>query len=334
MTAMSSIFSILRPMKRILLSILFAVLPLLAVAADDPTVEYIRKYSDLAVSEMKRTGVPASITLAQGILESNSGQSKLAVKGNNHFGIKCHNDWNGRKMRLDDDARRECFRVYRKVEDSYRDHSDFLRYRDRYKSLFDLPKDDYKGWARGLKKAGYATDPAYANKLIALIEKYELYRFDRKTRVERKPPREVEAPREIPVEPVPENVERNYDENVSVNLRLSFYEVNGVRVIYSIQGETYASIASANGLFLKEILKFNDLVEAEPLEPGTVVYLGRKKTQAAKEVTKYVVDHEGETLRDIAQRYGVRLASLEKMNPELAGRALEEGDTVKLRKKE
>ena len=291
-------------MKRILLSILFAVLPLLAVAADDPTVEYIRKYSDLAVSEMKRTGVPASITLAQGILESNSGQSKLAVKGNNHFGIKCHNDWNGRKMRLDD------------------------------KSLFDLPKDDYKGWARGLKKAGYATDPAYANKLIALIEKYELYRFDRKTRVERKPPREVEAPREIPVEPVPETVERNYDENVSVNLRRSFYEVNGVRFIYSIQGETYASIASANGLFLKEILKFNDLVEAVPLEPGTVVYLGRKKAQAAREVTKYVVDHEGETLRDIAQRYGVRLASLEKMNPELAGRALEEGDTVKLRKKE
>lgn len=334
MTAMSSIFSILRPMKRILLSILFAVLPLLAVAADDPTVEYIRKYSDLAVSEMKRTGVPASITLAQGILESNSGQSKLAVKGNNHFGIKCHNDWNGRKMRLDDDARRECFRVYRKVEDSYRDHSDFLRYRDRYKSLFDLPKDDYKGWARGLKKAGYATDPAYANKLIALIEKYELYRFDRKTRVERKPPREVEAPREIPVEPVPETVERNYDENVSVNLRRSFYEVNGVRFIYSIQGETYASIASANGLFLKEILKFNDLVEAVPLEPGTVVYLGRKKAQAAREVTKYVVDHEGETLWDIAQRYGVRLVSLEKMNPELAGRALEEGDTVKLRKKE
>ena len=280
MTAMSSIFSILRPMKRILLSILFAVLPLLAVAADDPTVEYIRKYSDLAVSEMKRTGVPASITLAQGILESNSGQSKLAVKGNNHFGIKCHNDWNGRKMRLDDDARR------------------------------------------------------YANKLIALIEKYELYRFDRKTRVERKPPREVEAPREIPVEPVPETVERNYDENVSVNLRRSFYEVNGVRFIYSIQGETYASIASANGLFLKEILKFNDLAEAVPLEPGTVVYLGRKKAQAAKEVTKYVVDHEGETLRDIAQRYGVRLVSLEKMNPELAGRALEEGDTVKLRKKE
>lgn len=320
-------------MKRILLTILLALSPVFALAAGDPTLEYIEKYSDIAVSEMRRTGVPASITLAQGILESNSGQSRLAVKGNNHFGIKCHNDWKGRTMRLDDDARRECFRVYRSVEDSYRDHSDFLRYRDRYKPLFDLDKDDYKGWARGLKKAGYATDPSYANKLIALIEKYELYRFDRKTRVERKPPREVEAPREIPAEPIPETVERNYNESVSVNLQRSFYEVNGVRFIYSVKGESYASIAAAHGLFLNELLKFNDLDEALPLEPGTIVYLERKKAQAARDVTKYVVDHDGETLRDIAQRYGIRLASLEKMNPELVGRAMEEGDTVKLRKK-
>ena len=157
----------------ILLSVFFAL-----GAAKEPTLEYIRKYSDLAVSEMRRTGVPASITLAQGILESNSGQSKLAVQGNNHFGIKCHNDWDGRKMRLDDDARRECFRVYPDASASFRDHSDFLRYRDRYKPLFDLDPEDYRGWARGLKKAGYATDPSYAGKLIALIERDERYRYD------------------------------------------------------------------------------------------------------------------------------------------------------------
>lgn len=163
-------------MKRtaiILLSLLVAL-----GASKEPTLEYIAKYSDLAVSEMKRTGVPASITLAQGILESNSGQSRLAVRGNNHFGIKCHNDWNGRTMRLDDDARRECFRVYPSVKDSYRDHSDFLRYRDRYKPLFDLKTTDYKGWAHGLKRAGYATDPSYPRKLISIIETYGLSRFD------------------------------------------------------------------------------------------------------------------------------------------------------------
>ncbi|MBR0320946.1 MAG: glucosaminidase domain-containing protein [Bacteroidales bacterium] len=167
-------------------------------AEDTPQQRYIDKYADLAVEEMRRSGVPASITLAQGLLESRYGQSDLAVKGNNHFGIKCHSNWNGAKMRVDDDKEKECFRKYRTVEQSYRDHSDFLRYRDRYKFLFDLDPKDYKGWAYGLKKAGYATDPAYPKKLINLIEEYELYKYDRgrkykNSKVAKEPAPEVEA---------------------------------------------------------------------------------------------------------------------------------------------
>ena len=128
---------------------------------------------------MYRTGVPASITLAQGIIESRSGQSALAVDGNNHFGIKCHNSWQGRTMLADDDRKNECFRAYDSAEESFRDHSDFLRYRDRYKFLFDYELTDYKSWAYGLKKAGYATDPSYPTKLIGVIERYQLYRYDK-----------------------------------------------------------------------------------------------------------------------------------------------------------
>ena len=138
-----------------------------------PQEIYIDQFASLAVEEMYRTGVPASITLAQGLLESRYGLSELAVKGNNHFGIKCHNNWKGKKMYYDDDRRGECFRKYPSPEQSYRDHSDFLRYRDRYKFLFDYKITDYKAWARGLKKAGYATDPAYPSKLINLIEEYK-----------------------------------------------------------------------------------------------------------------------------------------------------------------
>ena len=147
-------------------------------ADKSPQTRYVEKYSLLAVDEMYRSGVPASITLAQGLLESRYGLSELATTGNNHFGIKCHNDWQGGKVYHDDDRKGECFRKYDSPEQSFRDHSDFLRYRDRYKFLFDLEVNDYKGWAYGLKKAGYATDPAYPAKLIKLIEDYRLYMYD------------------------------------------------------------------------------------------------------------------------------------------------------------
>ena len=149
-----------------------------SVFSQSKTDLYIERYADLAVSEMNEFGVPASITLAQGILESGNGESYLATQGKNHFGIKCH-DWEGMKIYADDDAENECFRKYKKVKQSYRDHSLFLSKRGRYSSLFDLELTDYKGWAKGLKKAGYATSPTYAEKLISLIERYDLDQFDK-----------------------------------------------------------------------------------------------------------------------------------------------------------
>ena len=164
-------------MKRILLFLLAVAAPVLG-AGQNPRQAYINKYSSLAVSEMQRTGVPASITLAQAILESGAGQSPLATKAHNHFGLKCHNDWKGERFLYDDETPDECFRVYPTAEDSYRAHSDYLLEHDRYKALFDLEPGDYQGWARGLRRAGYATDPGYATKLINLIEDFQLYRFD------------------------------------------------------------------------------------------------------------------------------------------------------------
>ena len=141
------------------------------------TEDYVKFYSNIAMDEMIQFGIPASITLAQGILESGAGKGRLAVQANNHFGIKCH-DWNGKKIYHDDDEEQECFRKYDNPEYSYRDHSLFLTNRGRYSFLFDLKKDDYKQWAKGLKKAGYATDPKYPQKLIDLIQRYQLYKYD------------------------------------------------------------------------------------------------------------------------------------------------------------
>ena len=314
-------------MKRLLLVLMTVLLSI--GAAKNPKLDYIDKYSDIAIKEMKRTGVPASITLAQGILESNAGQSVLATKGNNHFGIKCHNDWKGKTMKMDDNAPKECFRVYPNAEASFRDHSDFLRSRDRYKSLFELKQTDYKGWARGLKKAGYATDPGYADKLITLIEDYELYRFDKGVKVSVKPPLEIEEPKVVQLEPRPG---MKYQESVTFSTARKVYSQNGVPFVYSEAGETYASIAASNGLFLKELLKFNDHEQELALEPGTMVYLARKKAQGPVGVNKYVVEKDGETLRDIAQRFGIRYAALQKLNIVLYGKTLEEGETVILRK--
>lgn len=314
-------------MKRLLLVLMTVLLSI--GAAKNPKLDYIDKYSDIAIKEMKRTGVPASITLAQGILESNAGQSVLATKGNNHFGIKCHNDWKGKTMKMDDNAPKECFRVYPNAEASFRDHSDFLRSRDRYKSLFELKQTDYKWWARGLKKAGYATDPGYADKLITLIEDYELYRFDKGVKVSVKPPLEIEEPKVVQLEPRPG---MKYQESVTFSTARKVYSQNGVPFVYSEAGETYASIAASNGLFLKELLKFNDHEQELALEPGTMVYLARKKAQGPVGVNKYVVEKDGETLRDIAQRFGIRYAALQKLNIVLYGKTLEEGDTVILRK--
>ncbi len=313
-------------MKRFLFASVFLVLAALGFAAGDtPQEKYIEKYSSIAVGEMKRTGVPASITLAQGLLESGAGMSSMATKGNNHFGIKCHRDWKGKKMYIDDDAKGECFRVYRSAEESFRDHSDFLRYYDRYKSLFELDPTDYKGWAHGLKKAGYATDPAYAQKLINNIEKYELWRYDSGVPAAALP--------ETPIRIEKETVQKiSAGENYTFSLKRDVYERNKVAFVYAQPGETYSSIASENRLFPGEILRYNDLAQETALEPGTVVYLQRKKKYAAKGLEQYVFE-EGESLREVCQRFAVRQKSIEKLNGLPGGYLPREGDRIMLRKK-
>lgn len=365
-------------MKRVL-SILAALIVFAAgVTADmTPQEKYIAKYAPTAVQEMYRSGVPASITLAQGMLESRYGLSELASKGNNHFGIKCH-DWKGRSMKVDDDRKGECFRVYGNAAESYADHSDFLRYRTRYRSLFELETTDYKGWAYGLSKAGYATDPQYAPKLIRIIEEYNLTRFDvsdgaadasvvvqeeqrtskadkhskeevkketrtkKEIKAEKKRAREEKRAlkqarrRHIPVPPSeleqPQVVERTpSDEQFHFPLSRKVYRQNGVPFIYSMEGETYAGIAENNDMFEDELLRYNDLKSAEPLAPGTVVYLKSKKSRAAKGLDKHIVDHDGESLRDICQHYAVKMKSVAKLNGFSTGHALKEGDTIILR---
>ena len=341
------------------------------VPSKSPQDDYIRKYAPVAVREMYRSGVPASITLAQGLLESRYGQSDLAVKGNNHFGIKCH-DWTGKKMYHDDDRRGECFRVYGTADESFSDHSDFLRYRDRYKSLFNNDVTDYKAWAHGLKKAGYATDPAYPSKLIKLIEDYHLDKYDTMrpedfgekvrpdekelrntihTRLTRKQKREAKraekaekvtktdkTEKQVPIPEPPLSIEEpervtaeKASETFSFSLVRQMYKTNGVPFVYSQEGESYASIANDYHLFLREILRFNDAVSDKRLEPGTTVYLQSKKSQTKRGLDKYISDEGGETLYELSQRFGVKLKDLCKMNDLARDYVTKPGDELDLR---
>ena len=286
---------------------------------------------------MYRSGVPASITLAQGLLESGYGRSELAVKSNNHFGIKCHNGWQGGKVYHDDDAKGECFRKYDTPEESYRDHSDFLRYRDRYKFLFEYKITDYTSWAYGLKKAGYATDPNYPRKLINLIEEYKLYEYDTKSASELssdgKKPHDKHQTLPTPPSQLEQVkvVERGKRDVFSFSLSREMYSQNGVVFVYASEGETYSTIAELNGLFLRELLKFNELKKEVPLLPGTVVYLQKKKNDAAQGLEMHVIE-KGETLRGISQRYGVKMSRLCKINSIENPDVIREGDIIRLRK--
>ena len=299
-------------------------------------VSYIQKYKDIAVSEMYRSGIPASITLSQGLLESGAGLSQLAVKSNNHFGIKCHNGWQGGRVYHDDDAKGECFRKYDNPHESYRDHSDFLRYRDRYKFLFEFEITDYRSWAHGLKQAGYATDPKYPSKLINLIETYGLHKYD-----SYKPEKstDIKSGEHVVVTLPPPPSQLEQVQRVDVRKREAFhfslsremYSQNGIVFIYAAEGETYESIAKANGLFVKELLKFNDLKGKPELKAGEVVYLQKKKKSAAEGVEMHVVE-KGETLRGISQRYGVRIKDLCKINALENPDLIRANDILKLRK--
>ena len=369
-------------MRRCFLVLLIVLCSAVGSSGQSPIENYVVQWAPTAVKEMYRSGVPASITLAQGILESRYGLSTLAADGNNHFGIKCHKDWTGKKQYHDDDAKGECFRVYDTAEESFRDHSDFLRYRDRYKFLFDFETTDYKSWAYGLKKAGYATDPGYPGKLIKYIEDYKLYEYDtmpldgvenleekaeaveevieikegKKDKEEpkheakaakkasksarkakRKAAEAEELTGKIPESPLaleePKRIDKSQLEEFKFSLSREAYSKNGVPFVTSVDGESYASIASRYGLFLKEILKYNDLTASRELPAGTVVYLQAKKKQSQKGLDKFIVEDDSQSLWDICQRFGVKMSSVRKMNGFDAGYQPSEGDTIVLRGK-
>lgn len=241
--------------------------------------QYIKKYQNMAIREMHRAGVPASITMAQGILESSDGNSRLARLGNNHFGIKCKSDWKGKSMLADDDAPDECFRAYDSPEESYKDHSEFLRSNWRYHELFDLDVTDYKGWAKGLRKAGYATNKSYHTILINLIERHELYKLD------------LMSPKPLATKPL--------------------VLQNDVPVVYAEKDETLESIADENDLSNRQIYKYNDLKEGQTIKEGDIVYLKPKRRRGSE---KYHTLKEGETMYMISQQYGIKLKHLYRRN--------------------
>lgn len=274
---------------------------------------YIDQYKDCAIEQMLKWKVPASITLAQGLLESGAGESTLARKGNNHFGIKCHN-WSGGTMYVDDDRRNECFRTYRSAFDSYEDHSRFLASGQRYRSLFKLKITDYKGWARGLKAAGYATNPRYAESLIDIIQLYKLYEYDKAKDYDKF------------------MMQHAKDHNVGGQPLHPIGMYNKNYFLYARRGDTFRSIGEEVGISYKKLARYNERDKNDVLKEGEVVWLKKKQKRAAKEYKDrphYV--RQGESMYSIAQKYGIRLESLYKMNKLSPDYDIRVGDQLKLR---
>lgn len=285
----------------------------------DDIHHYIDKWWTTAVEEMEEFGIPASISLAQGILESAAGQSRLARDGNNHFGIKCHRGWEGKKIFHDDDRKGECFRKYRSAAESWTDHSDFLHGRDRYSSLFTLRKTDYKGWAKGLKKAGYATNPRYADLLINLIERYDLSRYDKMGQ------KEVLASQPDPLEQM--NLETP-DARATVSAEAFYF--NRIRTVQARAGDTPESIAGRYDIKLSWICRYNNMGPSEEFAAGSNVYLQPKRRKGSN---KYHIVKAGESMQQISQINGVNLDLLYKRNLVVPGFQPEKGEKIYLRSK-
>lgn len=279
--------------------------------------QYIAQWKDVAIDQMHRYGIPASIKLAQGILESADGNSMLARQANNHFGVKCHG-WDGPGVYKDDDKRNECFRKYRNAQESFDDHSAFLMKR-RYAFLFDYKITDYKAWARGLKKAGYATNPKYPQLLIRIIEENKLYEFDRAPKKGRVANRKVDRNEE----PTGRN---EIDYHVG---RKELVTDNGVRFVFAKSGDTYRRIADEFGLRDWQLAKYNDADKNRNLQADERVYL---KPKRRKGQTKVHIARSGETLREVSQLHAVRLKRLVKFNGFSVETPLREGQKIKLRK--
>lgn len=284
--------------------------------------DYILEYKNLAVDHMEKYRIPASIKLAQGILESGAGKSFLAQQGNNHFGIKCKSSWTGPTVNFTDDAPDECFRSYSKVKDSYEDHSLFLIQNSRYASLFKLEVTDYKGWAQGLQDAYYASDRAYASKLINLIEKYELYSYDSKGKKT-----DTKTDTKKDTQPI-----QNNSSAEDVKLGRDIYKTpSGLLYVEVKEGESIASIARELGFNERDLIKYNDIPDANyPLNKNDVVYLEKKKKKVDPPLYYHLVAN-GESMHSISQRYGIRMENLYKINKKDPNYVPTNGEQLKLR---
>ena len=275
--------------------------------------EYVEKYKAIAIAHMERYGIPASITMAQGILESDSGNSRLSTSSNNHFGIKCKKHWTGDRVYHDDDAKGECFRAYKNAYESYEDHSKFLASGQRYRSLFKLSVTDYKGWARGLKAAGYATNPRYADKLIDIIQLYKLDRYDRAKSYDK-------------------FFARHSRDHASNNNLHAIHTFNGNYYIKVRKGDTFRSLADELGISYRKLAKYNERDKRDDLVTGEIIYLQKKAKRAPKSYKgrlHYV--RAGESMYSIAQLYNIRLKYLYKMNKLSPDYQLKVGDSLRLR---
>ncbi|MEO6546882.1 MAG: glucosaminidase domain-containing protein [Ferruginibacter sp.] len=314
-------------LKRIFQLALFIAFICLSSKAQTITPEqYIALYKDIAIKEMKRMGVPAAITLAQGLLETESGNSDLLRKSNNHFGIKCKNNWTAGGVSHDDDAAGECFRTYKTAEDSYRDHSNFLRGSDRYAFLFDLNPTDYKAWARGLKTAGYATNPKYPNILIRHIEQYNLQQyslagatdvpnferskykddpviFDKNETMQKDPEPAERDPKVATIFPV----SKEESTSAVAGTIESTTVVNGSKCIYASKGTSLLAIATRYSVNLHKLLEMNDLEEDGILTEDQLIFLQKKSKSGEKD---FVVIQKKTSLYDVAQGNGIQLQNL------------------------
>lgn len=271
------------------------------------TEKYIETYKGIAISEMKKYAIPASITLAQGILESASGNSYLASKANNHFGIKCHRDWKGGKVYRDDDEKNECFRSYKNPKESFEDHSLFLKNRSRYAFLFEEDLDDYKAWAKGLKKAGYATNKKYPQLLIKIIEDYKLYQYDK----------EYEEDDDFEVEDFIAN---------SVVLKSD----NGVKYFIAEDGDSFESLSKSAEIRLEKLLGYNELSFEAQIKKGQIIYIQPKRRRSYRKIKTHTVQ-SGESMYDISQKYAVKLKYLYKRNNLKVGEQPKPGRVIELR---
>ena len=328
----------MRLLRTIQLAALFVVVSLFTAQAKERQTreEYVEKYKAIAIAHMERYGIPASITMAQGILESDSGNSRLSTSSNNHFGIKCKKHWTGDKVYHDDDAKGECFRAYPSVEASYQDHADFLDQSPRYDSLFAYPADDYRSWARGLKAAGYATAPDYAERLVKIIESMKLYLLDKENgnkiySAAQTATANTEAWFESNIATSDEQINPNAF-RVTVNSHKGYgvYRTNHTFYVVAKEGDTFESIGALFDISPKMLRKFNDVANDGSLSKGDIVYIERKKTQWLGNVMQHKVVRD-ENLYSLSQSYGIRQKSLAKLNKLRPTDDVHKGDIIRLK---